>query len=171
MGLIQLNDLFVEQLHCLYDAEKQLIIGLPKIIARITSAKLRGAIEAHLVETHIHLQRLELVCAEFRVRSAGRPCKGMNGILKEPEDFLTAKSTRAVLDAAIIAVCDRIESYEVASYASALAISELLGSEIASRYLHQTLAEERVASRMLVNIAIGSVNEAADNSDRAPALR
>jgi len=164
MSLLQLNDLFVEQLHTLFDLENQLIIGLPKIIARVSSAKLRNALEAHLVETHIHLQRLELICSEFRMRNVGHPCKGMKGILEESEDLIALKSTPTVLDAAIILVCDRIESYEIASYANALAIAELLGSEIAAKYLHRTLAEERVASRMLVNIATESVNEDADNA-------
>ncbi len=163
MGLIQLNDLFVEQLHCLYDAEKRQLVSLPAISRCVTSPKLRGAIEAHFRETEIHVQRLELVCAELRIRNLGRPSKGMKGILAEADDFLTTKSTPAVLDAAIVAVCDRIESYEIACYAGALAIAELLGSEIASRNFQQTLAEERVAARGLVNIAMGSVNEAADN--------
>ncbi len=171
MSLIQLNDLFLEQLHTLVDAESQLVVGLPKIISRVTSAKLRSALEAHLVETHVHVQRLQLICTEFRMRIVGRSCKGMQGILEEFDEFAAFKSMPTILDAAIIAVCDRIEGYEIASYANALAIAELLGSEIAAKYLSRTLAEERMASRLLVSIALGSVNEAADNTESARSAR
>ena len=163
MAMNSLKDLFAAQLHLLYDAELQLIAAMPKIIIRASTEALKAELEKHLVETHIHVTRLELIATEMRIRNLGRESKGMKGILEEADDLLAPKSAPEILDAAIIAVCERIENYEIAGYGTALAFSEVIGNEISTKYLHQTLCEERSAGRIFVNIGAASVNEAADD--------
>ena len=163
MNLKSLKDLLIDELHNLLDAEKQLTVILPKILARASSEEIKNLLEAHLIDTHNHVTRLELISTELRVYELGHLCKGMKGILDEAEDVLAARGDSAVVDAAIVAICERIESYEIARYASALGFAELLGSEVMAKYLHQTLAEERTAHRAFVNIAAESVNEKADD--------
>src|SRR4051812_19775229 len=56
---MSLQDLFLDELRDLYDAEKQLIKALPKMAKKATSEDLRTAIESHLEETRTHVERLE----------------------------------------------------------------------------------------------------------------
>ncbi len=59
MTLNTLDDLFVVQLHDLYDAEQRLTKALPKMAEAASNNKLRWAFKNHLEETKQHVARLE----------------------------------------------------------------------------------------------------------------
>ena len=50
-GMKTLGDLFEDELRDIYDAEKQIVKALPKMIKSSTSEKLGSALETHLEET------------------------------------------------------------------------------------------------------------------------
>src|SRR6185295_6372393 len=54
-----LNVLFENELRDVYDAEKQILKALPKIIKAVTNDDLRKALSAHLEETRGQVVRLE----------------------------------------------------------------------------------------------------------------
>ncbi|PYV63401.1 MAG: ferritin-like domain-containing protein, partial [Acidobacteria bacterium] len=56
-----LQELYVEQLHDLYDAEHQIIKALPKMIAEATSTDLKDALTEHLEVTKTQASRLEQI--------------------------------------------------------------------------------------------------------------
>src|SRR5690242_3724268 len=67
MGLLgtnefnDLNDLFVQQLEDLYDAEKRLTDALPKMAEAAHSPDLKNAFRTHYRQTQTHVSRLEQV--------------------------------------------------------------------------------------------------------------
>ena len=56
-----LNELFLEELADIYDAEKQLIKALPKMAEQAKAPELQSAFEDHLEQTQEHIKRLEEV--------------------------------------------------------------------------------------------------------------
>src|SRR5262245_29880205 len=73
----------VEELQDLLDAEKQLIRVLPKIAKSVSDEELETALREHLEVTRGHVQRLERAFQTMEARPRSRPCKGMRGIVEE----------------------------------------------------------------------------------------
>jgi len=159
--LNSLQDLFVDQIKDLYDAENRLTEAIPKMADAANSSQLKQALLDHLRETQGHVSRLEQVFREINVEPARETCDAMKGLVAEGETMVKAKGDPAVKDAALIAAAQRVEHYEMSGYGSARTFAEQLGLTQAPRLLQQTLDEEKAADEKLNQIAKSSVNRKA----------
>jgi len=75
-----LQDLYVDQLRDLYDAENQLVKTLPKLAEESSSDELREGFEEHLEQTRGHVQRLEQIFERLGEKPKGKKCKAMEGL-------------------------------------------------------------------------------------------
>jgi ferritin-like metal-binding protein YciE len=157
MNLNSLNDVFVEQLADLYSAEQQLVEALPKMAGAANTAELRDAFENHLDQTRNHVRRLDDVFANVGVTPATEHCEGMEGLIKEGEDIISATGDPAAKDAALIAAAQRVEHYEIAAYGTVRTLADELGFDDAKHILDETLDEESDADKLLTKIATGGV--------------
>jgi ferritin-like metal-binding protein YciE len=114
-----MEDLFLEEIRDLLDAEKQIIKALPKMVKATTSEELGAAFTEHLEQTRGHVERLERIFSEIGAKSGGVKCKGMEGLLKEGDEMVSLTSPGTVRDAGLIAAAQRVEHYEMAGYGSA----------------------------------------------------
>ena len=153
MKLNSLRELYVEQLHDLYDAENQIIKALPKMIGECSSEELREALEEHLEITRQQATRLEKLFNQLGEKTKSQKCKGMEGVIKEGSELLSEVGNEAVKDAAIIAAAQRVEHYEMAGYGTARTYANLLNEPEAAALLEQTLEEEKEADSTLTEIA------------------
>ena len=153
MAVNTLEDLLLEQIQDLYDAEKQLVRALPKMAKGATSEELREAIEEHLSETKNQVTRLEEVFKELGERAAGKTCKAMKGLIEEGSEALEEKAEETFRDLAIIAAAQRVEHYEISAYGTASAIAAQLGHEGVVELLKATEKEESNADSKLTEIA------------------
>lgn len=152
MKLESLEQLFVEQLQDLYSAENQLVEALPKMSQRSASGALRQAFETHHQETKAHVERLDDIFDEIGEAAKGQECKGMKGMVAEAQDLMQAADGE-VRDAAMIAISQRIEHYEISGYGTARAYADLLGLPNVSRTLQITLDEEKKTDQTLNSLA------------------
>jgi ferritin-like metal-binding protein YciE len=96
MGLfsnIELNsfdDLFVEQLQDLYDAEQRLTKVLPKMAEAAHSPALKGAFNEHLRQTQGHVNRLEQVFKMIHQNAEAKTCEAMKGLIQEGQEAIDA---------------------------------------------------------------------------------
>jgi ferritin-like metal-binding protein YciE len=157
-----LNELLVEQLRDLYDAENQLIKALPKMAEGSNSDELRQGFEEHLEQTKGHAQRIEQIFEQLGEKVKGKKCKAMEGLVKEGAETLEEDMNEDVKDAALIAAAQRVEHYEIAGYGTARTYANLLGEDEAASLLEQTLAEEKETDAKLTQLAEG-INVAAEN--------
>lgn len=168
MGLLgnpefdDLNDLFIEQLEDLYDAEKRLTDALPKMAEAATATELKQAFRAHEAQTQQHVQRLEQIFERIGKSPERTTCEAMKGLIKEGEEMISAKGSDFVRDAALIAAAQRVEHYEIAGYGTVRSFAERLGMDDVAQTLQQTLDEEGETDKRLTAIAEGSVNPQAD---------
>ena len=163
MALESLNDLFVEQLRDLYDAENQLIKALPKMVEGAHSDELRQGFEEHLEQTKEHAQRIETIFEQLGQKAKAKKCKGMEGLIKEGSEALEEDMSEDVKDAAIIAAAQRVEHYEIAAYGTVRTFASLLGETEAATLLEQTLEEEKETDEKLTQLAEG-INVAAEEA-------
>jgi ferritin-like metal-binding protein YciE len=152
------EDLFVDELKDLYNAEQQLTRALPKMAKAATTPELRQAIEAHLEETREQVRRLEQVFEEIGVPAKGKTCQAMKGLIEEGQEMIKQGMESEVLDAGIIGAAQRVEHYEIAGYGTARTMAETLGHKRAVKLLEQTLKEEKATDEKLTRIAESVVN-------------
>jgi len=153
-----LEDLFVNQLEDLYDAEHRIIRALPKMSEAAQSSQLKQAFDKHLGETRNHVDRLDTIFRELSRTPQRETCEAMKGLLREGEEMIDAKGDPAIRDAALIAAAQRVEHYEMAGYGTARSLATQLGHTDAARLLQQTLDEEKAADSKLTEVAENSVN-------------
>jgi len=158
MAAQTLHELFVEELRDMYDAEKRIIKALPKIARHAQSDELRSALTEHLRQTEKQATRLEQVFKSIGETPRGKKCDGIMGILEEGNTAMEELEEGPVLDAALIAGCQKVEHYEIASYGTLAYFAELMGHERAKELLGTTLDEEKAADEKLNTIATSEVN-------------
>lgn len=161
MRIDTLQDLLIFQLMDQYDAERLLLQTLPGVVRRVHSVALRDVLETNLKETRQHLDRLDGVLDLLRRSPAGTRSTGMDALLDQVRELMSANIDHFVLDSALIAALQRAEHYEIASYGTTTLYARLLGLDDIADVLAETLAEEKVADAELTRIAEAQVNEMA----------
>jgi ferritin-like metal-binding protein YciE len=161
MRIETLEDLFVEQIEDLYDAEQRLVKALPKMVDASTSGELRSAFDEHLQQTRGQVTRLEQIFADIGKKAKGKTCDAMKGMIDEGEDIIDDVKASPLRDAGLIAAGNRVEHYEIAGYGTARTMAQTLGFSRAVDLLQQTLNEEKQADKRLTQIAEQMVNQEA----------
>ena len=161
MALNSMDELFLNELKDVYNAEKQLVAALPRMAKAAQSPKLQQAITKHLRETEDHVKRLEQILQSLGEPLRGKKCKGMEGLIEEGKEILEEEGAPEVIDAAIISAAQRVEHYEIAAYGCLRTYAQLLGNSEADRLLQQTLAEEEATDKALTALGEGGINQAA----------
>ena len=163
MNLQSLDDVLVDQLGDLLDAEKQLVQALPKMASAASDEKLQKAFKEHLSETRDHVSRLEEIFGQLGKQPPTETCKAMQGLVAEGEEVIAAQGDPAAKDAALIAAAQRVEHYEIAAYGTARTLADELDLGDAKDLLDQTLDEESNADKLLTKIATGGMFKAGIN--------
>jgi ferritin-like metal-binding protein YciE len=152
------EDLFVDELKDLYNAEQQLTRALPRMAKAASTPQLKKLIEEHLEVTRQQVQRLEQVFEEIGAPAKGKTCQAMKGLIEEGQELVKEGMESEVLDAGIIGAAQRVEHYEIAGYGTARTMAETLGHKRAAKLLEQTLKEEKAADEKLTRLAETIVN-------------
>ena len=161
MKIESMEELFLQQIEDLYDAEKRLVKALPKMAEASTSLTLKQAFESHLLQTEGHVSRLESIFRQINKDAKAETCDAMKGLVSEGEDMISHIDQSPLRDAGLIAAANRVEHYEIAAYGSARTFAQTLGLNQAAALLEQTLQEEKEADHKLTRLAESMVNEEA----------
>lgn len=158
MKLETLNDLLIDHLKDLYDAEHQITKALPKMAEAASSQQLKSAFQQHLSETENQIRRLEQVFETMGKKATRKTCKAMKGLVEEGEEILKEDADPSVRDAGLIAAAQKVEHYEMAGYGTVRTYARMLGMTEAANLLQQTLDEEGMTDEKLTQLAESSVN-------------
>ncbi len=160
-SLNNLEDLLVEQLQDLYDAENRLIDALPKMADAAHVPALKQAFRTHLQETEGQKRRLEQAFQRLGKEPTRESCEAMQGLISEGEEMIKLEGEPEVKDAGLIAAAQRVEHYEIAGYGCARSFARRLGHDAVAQLLQQTLDEESAADDKLSQIAETLINPVA----------
>ncbi len=156
-----LKELFIDSLQDIYWAEKALTKALPKMSVNVESDELGDTLDEHLSETEEQMVRLEEIFESIGEEPKAKKCDAMEGILKEGESILKETEIGDVRDAGIIAACQKVEHYEIATYGTLVSWAKTLKLTEAVKLLKETLEEEKAADRKLSELATNKVNQSA----------
>lgn len=159
----RLMQLFVNQLCEMYDAEKQIVKGLPEMIEAADSPELRQAFQGHLKETQQQVKRLEKIFKELNIKPDAIACEAMQGLIEECKEVSQEFEESALRDAALIAKAQCIEHYEISAYGTLRAFAKELGLDNAKKLIQESIDEEGNADKKLTKIAEGSLLTAGVN--------
>src|SRR3954453_10548461 len=101
MKIESMEELLVEELKDLYDAEKQLVRALPKFAKAASDEELGAAFQHHLDQTKGQVERLEKVFGALGEKPKSKPCKGMKGLVEEGAEVIAEDATEELADSAI----------------------------------------------------------------------
>ena len=156
-----LEDLFLEELQELYDAEKQIYKGLTVMSKAATASELTAAFQAHQKETKQQIQRLEKAFKILGEKPERGDAAGVTGLIRQSKELGAGNGFDvAVSDAALITSAQKIEHYEIAAYGSVREHAGILGYKEIEDLLADSLKEEEEADKLLSHIAL-AVNRVA----------
>ncbi|MGG7676193.1 ferritin-like domain-containing protein [Klebsiella aerogenes] len=160
-----IEDIFIHLLSDTYSAEKQLTRALAKLSRASACEELQTAFSAHLEETQGHIERIDkLLEQNDQIRLKRMKCVAMEGLIEEANEVIEATEKNEIRDAALIAAAQKVEHYEIAAYGTLCTLAEQLGYKAAVKLLAETLEEEKDADMKLTDIAVGHVNQDAQQS-------
>jgi ferritin-like metal-binding protein YciE len=153
-----LHNLFHDTLKDVYFAEKKIVATLPKMAKAATSPELKKAFEKHRTETEGHVKRLEEVFELIDAKPQAKTCDALMGIVKEGEGLMAEYKGSPALDAALLAVAQAVEHYEMSRYGTLKTWAGELEIEGAADLLEATLQEEKQTDSDLTRLALSIVN-------------
>src|SRR5215216_6437476 len=102
MPATSLNDLYLQKLQLLLDAEQQGLQAMPQLAQRVQSAQLRDALQNHRRQTEQHVERLKRLTLSRRQGSEGIPatgCISMRALVEEAQTLLPTMEDPDTIDA------------------------------------------------------------------------
>ncbi|CAA7196264.1 YciE/YciF ferroxidase family protein [Chryseobacterium potabilaquae] len=156
-----LKDLFEDSLKDIYWAEKALVKALPSMQKNATDEKLKTAIEKHITETQMHVERLEECFNSLGKKAQAKKCDAMQGLLDEGKSIMEETEPGAIRDVGIIAAAQKVEHYEISTYGTLAAYAKVLKEEVCLKNLLATLDEEKKCDGTLTKLADTTLNSKA----------
>lgn len=156
-----LHTMFEDGLKDMYNAEKQLVKAMPKLAKLAKSKDLKSGIEKHMTQTEEHIRRLDEACKSIGIKPTGVVCHGMMGLVEEAKEHTRGLKASAATDAEIIAIAQKAEHYEIASYGTLCEWAKTMNHEKAYQLLKLNLADEELTDQRLSQLAEGSINRMA----------
>jgi ferritin-like metal-binding protein YciE len=150
----QLQELLVDGIRDIYDAEKQLVRALPKLTKAISNDEVKQSFVQHLEVTKQQVARVEQVLELLGEKLKSKPCRAMKGLVEEAQEHLQEHEKGELLDQVLIAAAQKVEHYEIASYGTARAMAKSLGNKEVMNLLQETLREEEQQDKGLTTIAL-----------------
>ncbi len=163
MPLKSLQDLYVDELKDLYNAEQQILKALPKMAKAASSSELKDAFNRHIEQTREQVKRLDRIFQDLGKAPRGKKCIGMQGIIEEGSELLKEKADAPVKDAGLISAAQRVEHYEMAGYGTVRTYAQMLGYNDQAQMLQQTLNEEGDTDHKLTQLAESTINPQAEH--------
>ncbi len=161
--ILDLNDLMVEQLRELYDAEVQLAPFLEKMRLDVKSYQLEQLIKKYQKTADDNHWVLKQVFNDLFVQKRGERNESIRLMEERSEQILARCQTPEVKDAAIIICLQHIIHYKIASYGAVATYANIIGLYDDASKLHQLVELEKQTDRRLAMLADGEIDRKAYN--------
>lgn len=164
MVVSKLEDLFVEQIRDLYNAESQVQLALERWAEAADSEELKQVFTDRIGQASRHINRVQKICNALGVNPAGEKCYGMQGLVQEGEAYIDESDAGPVRDAGLIANAQRIEHYGIAGYGCARTYAGRLGHDEAAEALQKNVDESAEMDERMSDLAESLLNPEAQQA-------
>lgn len=158
-----------KELQRCHSLEWHLFDNLKVLAGTSQNPELKQALENHLQETRVHMERLETIGARLRIPVVGVPNLPVRALAVELLEDWGGAEPGPMTDAMIIEAAQKGEHLEIAWYGFLRSWCKELGDQEVVGLLEQTLEEEKRADELLTQIAESGVNQKAVGSWRPQA--
>jgi ferritin-like metal-binding protein YciE len=167
MAISNLDEKFQHELGDAYDAEHRLMEAMEEMSQIASDTKLKGMIEAHIVETKRQIELLEEVYEAVGKRPKRVACDAAMGLVKEGQKTVKEAGTPELRDCVIAGALAKGEHYEMASYRGLVLGAQQMGDKQVQKLLQQILAQEEKTAEMLEQSAPTLLKKAATHQKEA----
>lgn len=158
MEINSFDKLFVVLLSDIYAAELFIAEILPKMARKAYAKDLKDALQEHLRETKEQITRIEQIFKSINEVPVNIEWLNANRVLFEKtQKVLDDNSPSSVIDALIIAMVQRIEHYEIATYGTLCEYANVLDYDEAETIINESLKEAAKEDKLLTKLAKGSL--------------
>ncbi len=155
MRLNTLQDLLINQMQQIYNAEVQLAENLPKMAYAASSPDLKQTFKSYQKITQNQISRLTEVFKKLGIDHNYHQCEGMQGLINEENQIISLEGDPAIKDSALISAAQKIGQYEITTYSALRTYARELGFDDIADLLQGTLDEEIQADKQLTSLAKG----------------
>ena len=156
-----LQDLYLNKLRMVYDAEQQALKAMPQMLQKAKDSELKQGFERHQQETQGQVRRLEQLFQSLGQQAQPLECKPLRAMVEEAQQVASGIQDADTLDAFLVSGAQAIEHHEIAEYGTLRSWAKQLGRDEDAQLLQQTLDEEGNADKLLTRVAEGMVNRRA----------
>jgi len=151
----KVKELLIEELQDLLHAEGQLVTALPKMASAANNPKLREAFEKHLLQTQVHVERLEQAFRLLGEEPKPKPCRAMLGLIEEGQETIKEGEDKDELaaDLALITAAQKVEHYEISGYGTVRALARQINAIDVAALMTRTLGEEESTDHLLTELS------------------
>lgn len=150
-----------KELQRCHSLEWQLFDNLKLLAGASQNAELKVALETHLEETRVHMERLETIGSRLGIPVIGVPNLPIRALAAELLEDWGGAEPGPVTDAMIVEAAQKGEHLEIAWYGFLRSWCQQLGDQEVVSLLEQTLEEEKRTDDLLSRLAESGINQAA----------
>jgi ferritin-like metal-binding protein YciE len=166
MAVTSLQELYLQKLQMIYDAEQQTLKAFPRVIKMARNDDLRNGLEAHRQQTEEQVRRLDELFSRRGQNAQRAESVSMRALLQEAEQILPTIQDDDTRDAFIIAAQQAVEHHEIAAYGTARTWARQSGFAEDAQVLEGILEQEKRADQLLSDVAERMVNREAATRGR-----
>jgi len=149
MAISTMQDLIMDQLGDIYDAEHRFLKGQQEMLQNATNEQLRQGIQLHIEQSQHQVRNLEQVFSLMGQQPKGVTCEASKGLVTEARKDMGEAQPGPIADVLIAGAASRVEHYEIAAYTGLLAGAQLMGQQQAVSLLQENLMQEQQTARTL----------------------
>ena len=168
--MITLQDLFLQKLAEMCDAERQIVRALPKLALVATSPDVTRAILCRIKESESHATTLDRVFECFGETARSTTCEATSGLVAEGDKLAASFKGSPSINAAIIATAQRIQHSAITSYDRLCEWAALMGNTKAGGLLREMLEGKKASNELLSELARAGGNQNETLSESAEAV-
>ncbi len=158
MAINGLQELMVQGMQAVYDAEQQGVNAAPAIAERATTPELKQKLQERTEKGRQQIQRLEEAIQKAGGQTRAEPNEIAKGILAVGNKIMNETQDPHARDAGIIASAQIALHYHMAAYGTLRSYADALGNQEASQLMQQTLDERKQQDQEMSQLATQVVN-------------
>lgn len=157
--IMNLEDLFVQQMRDRLNAAEQQVKFLEKIIKNTQSYNLGTILTQDLELNKKHVKCLRQIFRILEIKPEGEMAVATSGLINKTTDLINRTADGYLIDISTVISIQHIKHNNVASYESCKVLAKVLRHDEITEVLEEMLVEEIEIKNMLRDFVINNVNE------------
>jgi ferritin-like metal-binding protein YciE len=141
--LLDLNELFIEQLREQYDGERRQLMVFPRLRSYSSSSALQQMIDHHIGTTKTQIRRLDRIFSKMKRNLHGEQNKAIEGLISEALELAGRCPEDSLRDLGISSSIRHFNHHDIATYSSLYVYASKLELPEIKLLLEESLKEEK----------------------------